>query len=126
MSGAHADPGEAVLAGLPDLQRCHVERRATVLDSGLLEDELMEACRGYVAQDDDVLAHDDAERFSERTRAALAWTHASLWDPAAAGDALWERLHASFTEAELVQLFYYVQWEIGNRAWLATLGPLVR
>jgi hypothetical protein len=127
MSAAGADPADAVLAGLPDLLRCHQERRRAVLDSGLLDAEVMEACAAYVAEDEDVVRHaDDPERFGERTRAALAWTHASAWNPDAADDALWERLHASFTEPELVQLFYFIQWEIGNRAWLATLRPLAR
>jgi hypothetical protein len=70
-----------------------------------------------------VLAHaEDPTRFSERERAALAWTHAALWSPDTADDALWSRLHGCFSEPELVQLFYFLQWEIGNRAWLKTLG----
>jgi alkylhydroperoxidase family enzyme len=116
-------PAEAVLARLPDLLRCHAERRDAVFGSGLLEPELMDACRRYLAEDDEVVRHaDDPERFSERQRAALAWAHASAWHPDSADDELWERLHAGFSEPELVQLFYYLQWEIGNRAWLTTLG----
>jgi hypothetical protein len=105
-----------VLARLPELLRCHAERREAVLESGILERPLMELCARYVAGDE------DAEGTTERERAALAWTHASLWSPEAADDELWGRLHAAFTEPELVQLFYFLQWEIGNRAWLATLG----
>jgi alkylhydroperoxidase family enzyme len=120
---APAGPAEAVLARLPDLLRCHAERREAIFASSLLEPELMDACRRYLAEDDDVIRHaDDSERFSERERAALAWAHASTWSPDSADDELWARLHASFTEPELVQLFYYLQWEIGNRAWLTTLG----
>jgi hypothetical protein len=120
---APAGPVEALLARLPDLLRCHVERREAVLSSGLLERELLQLCARYVAQDEDVLTHaDDGARFSERERVALAWTHAALWSPETADDALWGRLHACFSEPELVQLFYFLQWEIGNRAWLTTLG----
>ena len=118
-----ARPAEALLARIPDLLRCHAERREAIFASSLLEPELMDACRRYLAEDDEVVGHaDDPERFSERQRAALAWAHASVWDPDSAGDELWDRLHASFSEPELVQLFYYLQWEIGNRAWLTTLG----
>jgi hypothetical protein len=120
---APARPAEAVLARLPELLRCHAERREAIFASSLLEPELMDACRRYLAEDDEVVRHaDDPERFGERERAALAWAHASAWHPDSADDDLWARLHAHFTEPELVQLFYYLQWEIGNQAWLTTLG----
>jgi hypothetical protein len=117
-------PGvDGLLARLPELLRCHAERREVVFCGDVLDRELKELCGRYLAEDEDVvLRAGDPEFFDERERAALAWTHASVWDPAAADDALWERLHAQFSEAELVDLFYYLQWEIGNRAWLRTLG----
>ena len=117
-------PGvDGLLTRLPELLRCHVERREVVFSSEVLDRELKELCGRYLAEDEEVVLHaKDADRFDARQRAALAWTHASVWDPAAADDALWERLHAEFSEAELVDLFYYLQWEIGNRAWLRTLG----
>jgi hypothetical protein len=117
-------PGvDGLLSRLPELLPCHAERREVVFSSGVLDRTLKELCGRYVAEDEDVTLHaDDPERFDARERAALAWTHTCVWNPAGADDALWERLHAQFSEAELVDLFYYLQWEIGNRAWLRTLG----
>jgi uncharacterized protein YciW len=120
---AGAETADAVLALRPELLRCHRERRAVVMAEGLVDRRVKELCARYLADDDEVVVHaDDASRFDERERAALAWVHAALWSPESADDALWERLHANFTEPELVELFYFVQWIIGERSWLRTLG----
>jgi alkylhydroperoxidase family enzyme len=84
---------------------------------------LKELCARYLDEDPDVVAHaDDDERFDERERAALAWTHAVGWDDAQADDALWERLHACFSEPELVELGYVIAFMLGQSHWLATLA----
>ena len=120
---AGAGTAEEVLALRPELLRCHRERRAVVMAEGLVGREVKELCARYLAGDDEVVLHaDDASRFDERERAALAWVHAAVWSPESADDELWERLHASFTEPQLVELFYFVQWAIGERSWLRTLG----
>ena len=38
-----------------------------------------------------------------------------------AGDALWERLHAHFSEPELVELGYFIALTMGQQRWLRTL-----
>jgi alkylhydroperoxidase family enzyme len=94
-----------------------------VLESGIVDRTLKELCGRYLAEDDEVLAHaDDPERFDERERAALAWTHAIAWNSDAADEALWARLHACFTEPELVELGYAIAFMLGQRHWLGTLG----
>jgi hypothetical protein len=35
---------------------------------------------------------------------------------------LWDRLHACFTEPELVELGYAIAFMLGQQHWLATLG----
>ena len=45
-----------------------------------------------------------------------------MWDSAIADDALWERLHASFTTEELVELGFFVGLTLGQQRWIKTLG----
>ena len=103
-------------ARVPHVQKVYDETRETVLERGIVVDqELKELCFRYLEEDEDVLAHhDDPERYSERERAALAWTHAIAWNSDDADDALWSRLHAAFTEPELVELGYTVAFKLGQ------------
>ena len=104
---------DRVLARLPDLLAVHAGTRASVLESGLVEDDVKELCARYLAEDEDVVRHArDAARFDERQRAALAWANAVGWE-GPAGDELWERLHASFSEPELVELGYFLHVTLG-------------
>jgi alkylhydroperoxidase family enzyme len=116
-------PGDAVRARVPAALAAYAETRATVLESGLVDRALKDLCARYLAEDDDVVAHAGGpERFDERERAALDWTHAIAWNSDAADAALWERLHAHFTEPELVELGYAIAFELGQQHWLGTLG----
>jgi alkylhydroperoxidase family enzyme len=94
-----------------------------VLDGGIVERELKELCARYLAEDPEVVADaEDSARYGERQRAALAWADAIAWDSDRADDALWERLHAAFSEPELVELGYSIAINLGQQHWLATLG----
>jgi hypothetical protein len=114
---------DAVRARVPAALAAHAETRATVLEAGLVEPELKELCARYLAEDEEVVAHaGDAERFDARERAALDWTHAIAWNSDQADAGLWERLHAHFTEPELVELGYAIAFTLGQQHWLGTLG----
>jgi hypothetical protein len=116
-------PADAVRARVPAALAAYAETRATVLEGGIVDRALKELCGRYLAEDDDVVAHaDDPARFDERERAALGWTHAIAWNSDAADAALWARLHACFTEPELVELGYAIAFMLGQRHWLGTLG----
>jgi alkylhydroperoxidase family enzyme len=116
-------PADAVRARVPAALAAYAETRATVLESGLVDRALKELCARYLAEDEAVLAHAaDPERFDARERAALDWTHAIAWNSDAADAGLWERLHAHFTEPELVELGYAIAFELGQQHWLGTLG----
>lgn len=111
MSAAAKVPSlpEQVLAKVPDAARSYEEIRVILADD-VADPALKELCMRYVAEDDDVVAHArDPERFDERERAALAWANAVGWNADEADDELWERLHAHFTEPELVDLWYAMQ-----------------
>ena len=45
-----------------------------------------------------------------------------MWSPDDADDAMWEELHAEFTEEELVELGYWIGFTFGGQRWLKTLA----
>ena len=110
--------GDAIRAQAPHVLDVYAETRRTVLQSGIVERELKELCARYLAGDGEL----DSSGLDERQRAALAWADAIAWDADRADDALWQRLHAAFTEPELVELGYCVAITLGQQHWLATQG----
>jgi alkylhydroperoxidase family enzyme len=115
-------PPDDVRALRPPIAAAYEQTRRTVLEGGVVDRAIKELCARYLAQDHEVVAHsDDTGRFDDRERAALAWTHAIAWDDAQADDVLWARLHAAFTEPELVELGYCIAFTLGQQHWLATL-----
>jgi alkylhydroperoxidase family enzyme len=115
------------LAGTADEIRALVPRvleswefmRDNVLQGGLLDPELKRLCFRYLAEDPETL---DFDRFSGRERLALEWAYAIAWDSDKADDALWERLHAEFSEPELVELGCSVGFALGQQHWERTVG----
>jgi alkylhydroperoxidase family enzyme len=117
---AHA--GDVVRAHAPHVLDVYRETREGVLEGGIVEAELKALCARYLAEDAEVVANAaDPERYEERQRAALAWADAIAWDSERADDELWRRLHAAFTEPELVELGYAIAIMLGQQHWLATL-----
>jgi hypothetical protein len=115
--------GDAIRGRAPHVLEVYAETRDTVLESGIVERELKELCARYLAGDDEVVVRAaDPDRYDERQRAALAWADAIAWDSDGADDALWQRLHAAFTEPELVELGYAIGIVLGQQYWLATHG----
>lgn len=114
-------PGTAdEIRGLvPAVLESYVLTRDTVLREGRVDRSLKELCYRYLAGDVEVT---DLDRFAERQRAALVWARAIEWDSERADDALWERLHALFTEPELVELGCAIGFELGYQHWRRTLG----
>jgi hypothetical protein len=96
---------------------------AVFTEDSLLDPAITELCARFLAQEADVVAHaDDPERFDERERAALAWALTIGWDPDSADDALFDRLRAHFSDAQLVGLGTFIGITLGQRNWLRTLS----
>ena len=93
--------------------------RENVLEGGLVDRRLKELAFRYLAEDPDAM---DFDRFEGRERLVLDWAHAIAWDSDAADDALWERLHAEFSEPELVDLGCAIGFELGQQHWRRTVG----
>ena len=71
---------------------------------------------------DDLLHFADSPRFTEREKAALTYTSAIVWNAEIADDALWARLHQHFSNAELVELGFFIALTLGQQRWIKTLG----
>lgn len=114
-------PGTAddVRGLVPAAQESYEFLRANVLRGGIVEPALKELCFRYLADDPEV---PDPARLEGRERAALEWARAIAWDSSLADDALWERLHALFSEEELVELGCSIGFELGQQHWRRTVG----
>ena len=114
-------PGSAdeIRARVPGVRETYEYIRDNVLLSGVVDQSLKELAFRYLAEDPEVM---DLDRFEGRERLALEWALAIAWDSDAADDALWERLHAAFSEPELVELGCAIGFELGQQHWVRTLG----
>jgi len=93
--------------------------RDNILRDGIVEPELKELCFRFLADDAEAA---DADDRTPRERLALRWAHAIAWDSSLADDALWEALHAEFSEPELVELGCAIGFELGQQHFRRTLG----
>jgi hypothetical protein len=114
-------PGTAdeIRARVPDVLDAWLHIRDDVLRRGIVDAELKRLCFRYLAEDPDVA---DLDRFDGRERLALEWAHAIAWDSERADDELWDRLHAAFSEPELVELGCAIGFALGQQHWERTLG----
>src|SRR5467141_3144714 len=106
-----------ISALVPAAREAWDEIDANVLRSGMADQRIKELCYRYLAKD---ITH--LEAYSGRERAALEWTYAIAYDSAKADDELWSRLHAQFTEPELVDLGCAIGFELGRQHWRVTVG----
>ena len=62
---------------------------------------------------DEVLDFERSDRFTDRQKAALAYTSMLVWNPEGVDDALWARLRRHFSEEEIVELGTYCAFCVG-------------
>jgi alkylhydroperoxidase family enzyme len=70
----------------------------------------------------ELMQYEKSEKFTLREKIALRYADAIMYDPNQADDALWMELHKGFTEAELVELGYWIGFTFGGQRWLKTLA----
>ncbi|MBD0282130.1 MAG: carboxymuconolactone decarboxylase family protein [Thermoleophilaceae bacterium] len=112
---------------------------------GIVDHSIKELCRVYVSHSvkceycgnqrsergrehgliegkyDELLNFESSENYTEREKAALAYAEAIVWT-GDADDALWERMYAHFSEAELVELGCMIGLTLGQQSWLRLLN----
>jgi hypothetical protein len=69
----------------------------------------------------DLLNFEKSTKYNEKQKAALAYAEAITWH-LQTDDAFWDRLHKSFTEAELVELGCMIGLTLGQQSWLRLLN----
>jgi len=113
-----AGPTATEIRGLvPAAREAWAEIEANVLRSGVADQALKELCFRFLANE-----LPDIERFSRRDRVALDWAYAIAYDSEKADDALWRRLHETFSEPELVDLGCAIGFELGRQHWRRSVG----
>ena len=88
---------------------CGNQRSVKAAKSGVLEDDYK-----------DLINFESSTRYSEKQKAALSYAEAITWD-LPTDDKFWARLHAHFSEPELVEIGYFIALTMGNQRWLRTL-----
>ena len=71
---------------------------------------------------DELLEFEKSARFTERQKAALAYTSMLVWNPEGVDDALWARLREHFSEDEIVELGSFVCITFGQQRVIKTWG----
>ena len=143
--GTPRPESQAIRAHVPAVLRTFSEAWEATFYEGVVDHSIKELCRVYVSKTgaceycgtqrsaksaieglgegdyDALLDFRNSDRFDERQKAALEWTDTIIWDPGSADDGLWERLHANFTEPELVELGFFIALTLGQQRWLKTM-----
>ena len=112
--------------------------------NGVVDHDLKELCRVFISrsvkceycgnqrsekgsemglkegQYDELLNFESSSAYSERQKSALAYAEAIAWH-LNVDDAFWDRLHAQFTEPELVELGCMIGLTLGQQSWLRLL-----
>lgn len=89
---------------------CGNQRSIKSAKAGLVEADYME-----------LINFETSPRYSEKQKAALSYAEAITWD-LPTDDRFWARLHAQFSEPELVEIGYFVAVTMGQQRWLRTLN----
>jgi alkylhydroperoxidase family enzyme len=146
--GTPRPESSAIRAHVPAAFWFFADSWKALFHQGEVEHELKDLCRVYIsrtvkceycgnqrsekalkagleeAQYDELLNFESSDRYTDRQKAALAYAQAIAWGPGQEGEleALWERLHAHFSEAELVELGCAIGLTLGQQSWIRLLG----
>lgn len=145
---AHGTPrpeSSAVRAHSPEAFWAFAESWQAQFHSGVVDHAIKDLCRVYISrtvkcefcgnqrsekattaglmeqQYDQLLNFEGSDLYDDRQKAALAYAEAIAWGSQDL-DALWDRLHAHFTEQELVELGCCIALTFGQQSWIRLLG----
>ncbi len=142
--GTPRPESQAVRAHVPAVFWSFANSWRDVFHTGVADHAIKELCRLYVSrsvkceycgnqrsmkaasmgavEDDyrDLLEFEQSTRYDERQKAALSYAEAITWD-LPTSDEFWARLHAHFSEPDLVEIGYFIALTMGQQRWLRTL-----
>jgi alkylhydroperoxidase family enzyme len=71
---------------------------------------------------DELLDFESSDRYDERQKAALSYAEAIAWGLRTDEEEFWDRLHAQFSDPELVELGCFIALTYGQQSWIRLLG----
>ena len=142
--GTPRPESSAVRAHAPNAFWAFADSWKALFHEGVCDHAIKELCRVYISrtvscefcgnqrsvkgsqqglvegQYDDLLNFEKSDRFDDRQKAALAYAQAIAWNEQDR-DGLWDRLHAHFSEEELVELGCVIALTFGQQSWIRLL-----
>lgn len=70
----------------------------------------------------ELMHYEQSDKFTAREKVALRYADAIMYDPNQADDSLWAQLKSEFSEAEIVEIGYWIGFTFGGQRWLKTLS----
>jgi len=144
--GTPRPESQAIRAHVPATFWSFANTWQAVFRDGVADHAIKELCRVYVShsvrceycgnqrsvkasqtktlvEDDykDLLNFEKSTRYSDKQKAALSYAEAITWT-LDTDDAFWARLYKHFSEAELVEIGYFVAITMGQQRWLRLLN----
>jgi len=144
--GTPRPESSAIRAHVPECFWFFANSWRDIFRNGILDHSIKELCRLYVSRsvqceycgnqrsvkstvsgaliEDhvmDLLNFEKSEKYNDRQKAALSYAEAIAWH-LNTDDAFWERMHAHFSEAELVELGCMIGLTLGQQSWLRLLN----
>lgn len=143
--GTPRPESQSIRAHVPAAFSSFADTWEGVFRNGVMDHDLKELCRVYVSRSvkceycgnqrsvksanagmveedyKDLLMFEKSENYNEKQKAALSYAEAITWD-LQTDDAFWDRLHANFSEPEIVELGYFIAITMGQQRWLRTLN----
>lgn len=143
--GTPRPESQAIRAHVPSTFWSFAKTWQTVFHDGVADHTIKELCRVFVShsvkceycgnqrsiqsrtkgliEEDyfDLLNFEKSKRYNARQKAALRYTEAIVWD-LECNDTLWDDLYKHYTEAEIVEIGYFVAITMGQQRWLKTLN----
>ena len=144
--GTPRPESSAVRAHVPNAFWAFADSWQAVFREGVCDHAIKELCRVYISRTvkcefcgnqrsqkaaaagleemkyDELLNFESSDRYDERQKAALSYAEAIAWGMPADEDAFWARLHAQFSEPELVELGCFIALTFGQQSWIRLLG----
>lgn len=106
---------------IKDLCRVYISRTVKCEFCGNQRSEKATSAGLQEQQYDQLLNFETSDLYDDRQKAALAYAEAIAWGSQDL-DGLWDRLHANFSEQELVELGCCIALTFGQQSWIRLLG----
>lgn len=140
--GTPRPESQAIRSHVPAVVKAFSTAWQDTFVEGVVDHQLKELCRVYVTKTvdcgycaaqrsvdadvqeehySDLLEYSKSDRYSDREKAALAYTDAIVWNPDLADDEVWDALHRHFTVPEIVELGFFIALTSGQQRWIKTM-----